>query len=80
MYIPPLTYLVMVDGEKEDTLKTMRKTLHCLEEIEEIIKRLREKVNTSEEVNSEGIISLYLFLFILYIGTIAKWIFHCKMM
>lgn len=41
------------DGEKEDTLKTMRKTLHCLEEIEEIIKRLREKVNTSEEVNSE---------------------------
>ncbi|XP_052714754.1 uncharacterized protein LOC128188025 isoform X3 [Crassostrea angulata] len=41
------------DGEKEDTLKTMRKTLHCLEEIEEIIKQLREKVNTSEEVNSE---------------------------
>lgn len=80
MYIPPLTYLVMVDGEKEDTLKTMRKTLHCLEEIEEIIKRLREKVNTSEEVNSEGIISLYLFLYIPYIGTIAKWIFHCKVM
>lgn len=70
----------MVDGEKEDTLKTMRKTLHCLEEIEEIIKRLREKVNTSEEVNSEGIISLYRFLYIRYIGTIAKWIFHCKMM
>lgn len=64
----------MVDGEKEDILKTMRKTLHCLEEIEEIIKQLREKVNTSEEVNSEGIISLYLFLYILYIGTctIAK--------
>lgn len=72
MYIPPLTYLVMVDGEREDILKAMRKTLHCLEEIEEIIKQLREKVNTSEEVNSEGIISLYLFLYILYISTIAK--------
>lgn len=38
------------DGEKEDTLKTMRKTLHCLEEIEEIIKRLREKVNTIDKL------------------------------
>lgn len=70
----------MVDGEKEDILKIMRKILYCLEEIEEIIKWLCEKVNMSEEVNSEGIIFFYCFFYIFYIGIIVKWIFYCKMM
>lgn len=42
------------DGQKEDRLKKLRKIIHCLEEMEETIKRLREKVNTNKEVNSEG--------------------------
>lgn len=41
------------DGQKEEILKMMRKTIHFLRAMEERIKELREKINTSDRVNSE---------------------------
>lgn len=66
------------DGQKEDILKKMRKIIHCLEEMEEIIKRLREKVNSNEEVNSEGELKMErekLFESIQYLITFKKAMF-----
>lgn len=65
--------IFMVDGQKEDRLKKLRKIIHCLEEMEETIKRLREKVNTNEEVNSEGGRSLSLSLSC----TVGGWLSMC---